>query len=88
MAVLKQSNWEDAKEELIEMAAFLGNQLVKYMDGEWSHFKTAYHESCGIEGCKSIKSCANCLSNLVGGYTKNGMEWVKQIFLKIYWKRR
>jgi hypothetical protein len=23
------------KWELVEMAAFLGNQLVKYLDGEW-----------------------------------------------------
>ena len=88
VSVLKQGDYEDAKEELVEMAAFLGNQLVKYMGGEWYHFKSDYHESCSVEGCKSIASGANCLSNLVGGYTKNGMEWVKQIFLEIYWKRR
>ena len=88
LAVLKQGDWEEAKEELIEMAAFLGNQLVKYMGGEWYHFKSAYHESCSVEGCQSIQCGANCLSNLVGGYTKNGMEWVKQIYIEIYQKRR
>ncbi len=86
VAVLKQGNWEDAKEELIEMAAFLGNQLVKYMGGEWYHFKTEYYESCAIQNCKCKNMCggSNCLRDLVGGYTKNGMEWVKQIYIKIY----
>ena len=30
-AILKQGDYEDAKEELMEIAAFLGNQLVKYL---------------------------------------------------------
>ena len=31
--ILKQGDYEDAKEELMEIAAFLGNQLVKYLGG-------------------------------------------------------
>ena len=90
MAVLKQGSYEDTKEELIEMAAFLGNQLVEYMEGEWYHAKTEYYESCAIRNCNCENICggSNCLRDLVGGYTKNGMEWVKQIYIKIYQNRR
>ena len=64
------------------MAAFLGNQLVKYLDGEWYHFVSKDHESCSIINCNTAYSCTNCLKVLVGGYTKNGMDWVKEIFLE------
>ena len=70
------------KWELVEMAAFLGNQLVKYLDGEWYHFVSKDHESCSIINCNTAYSCTNCLKVLVGGYTKNGMDWVKEIFLE------
>ena len=53
-AVLKQGDYEDAKEELMEIAAFLGNQLVKYLGGRWFHYLSENHESCGVEGCKTL----------------------------------
>ena len=82
VAVLKKQSYEQSKWELVEMAAFLGNQLVKYLDGEWYHFVSKDHESCSITNCNTAYSCTNCLKVLVGGYTKNGMDWVKEIFLE------
>ena len=58
VAVLKKQSYEQSKWELVEMAAFLGNQLVKYLDGEWYHFVSKDHESCSIINCnKSIYMC-------------------------------
>ena len=88
VAILKQGDYEHAKGELVEMAAFLGNQLVKYLGGEWHHFVSKDHESCSVRGCKTLNGGANCLSNIVGGYTQNGMDWVKKIILDRYQNRR
>ena len=41
-----------------------------------------------IIGCKSLNESTNCLSELVGGYTQNGMDWVKDTFLDLYQNRR
>ena len=87
VAILKQGDYEHAKEELVEMAAFLGNQLVKYLGGEWYHFVSKDHESCSVEKCKTMNGSTNCLSNIVGGYTQNGMDWVREIFLELYQER-
>lgn len=87
-AILKQGDYEDAKEELMEIAAFLGNQLVKYLGGRWFHYLSENHESCGVEGCKTLNSGLNCLSVVVGGYTQNGMNWVKKSILNRYQERK
>ena len=88
VAILKQGDYEHAKGELVEMAAFLGNQLVKYLGGEWYHFVSKDHESCSIINCNSIDPGMNCLSEIVGGYTKNGMDWVKESMVSLYQNRR
>ena len=87
-AILKQGDYEDAKEELMEIAAFLGNQLVKYLGGRWFHYLSENHESCGVEGCKTLNPGLNCLSVVVGGYTQNGMNWVKKSILNRYQERK
>lgn len=87
-AILKQGDYEDAKEELMEIAAFLGNQLVKYLGGRWFHYLSENHESCGVEGCKTLNPGLNCLSVVVGGYTQNGMNWVKESIVDMCEKRR
>ena len=46
------------------------------------HFVSKDHESCSIINCNTAYSCTNCLKVLVGGYTKNGMDWVKEILLE------
>lgn len=85
--ILQQGTVEDAKEELTEMAAFLGVQLVKYMGGKWKHFVNGDFESCSVQNLKSEVTSSNCLNLLLGGYSGNGMQWTKRAFLKIYEKR-
>lgn len=87
-AILKQGDYEDAKEELMEIAAFLGNQLVKYLGGRWFHYLSENHESCGVERCKTLNPGLNCLSVVVGGYTQNGMNWVKESIVDMCENRR
>ena len=72
----------------MEIAAFLGNQLVKYLGGRWFHYLSENHESCGVEGCKTLNPGLNCLSVVVGGYTQNGMNWVKKSILNRYQERK
>lgn len=69
------------------MAAFLGVQLEKYMGGEWENFVNGNFESCSVENLESTYRGANCLNLLLGGYSKNGIEWTKNVFLKIYARR-
>ena len=40
-------------------------------------------ESCSVRGCKTLNGGANCLSNIVGGYTKNGMDWHCPLFCNL-----
>lgn len=87
-AILKLGNYEHAKGELVEMAAFLGNQLIKYLGGEWHQFLSADRESCSVHKCKTVNESMNCLSVLVGGYTQNGMDWVKESILDRYRERK
>lgn len=83
--MLQQGTYADAKEELTEMAAFLGVQLVKYMGGEWYHYVNGDFESCAVCEVESYRmSTANCLNLLLGGYSENGIEWTKETFIEIY----
>lgn len=83
--VLQQGTYADAKEELTEMASFLGVQLVKYMGGKWDHFINGDFESCSVRSIKTYRMpTANCLNLLLGGYSVNGIEWTKETFIEIY----
>ena len=86
--VLQQGPYEDAKEELSEMAAFLGVQIIKYIGGEWYHFVNGNFESCVVRRLKSDITSSNCINLLLGGYAENGMEWTKGAFLEIYEGRK
>ena len=78
---LKKGEYQVAKKELVEMAAFLGEQLVRYKGGEWYHYVAKNHESFSVQYIKarSGRSC-NILHILVGGYAQNGIEWVKHCY--------
>lgn len=83
--ILRQGEYEDAKQDLVEMAAFLGQQLVRYMGGEWTHFQREGFESCIISKIKSNRMPAeDCLGLLVGGYGSMGMQWPRNTFLELY----
>ena len=85
VAILCQGEYEDAKEELVEMAAFIGEQLVKYMGGKWHQYVRKDYESCTVYKIKSTRvTSINCLAIIVGGYKDGIMNWPRSILLEVY----
>lgn len=78
-----------AKKELLEMAAFLGEQIVKYKGGEWRHRVTPKIESfciiykIAISKRKKMDYVINCLSLLVGRYLGNSRKWLEGPFYEV-----
>lgn len=82
---LKKGNFEEAKEELVDMAAFLGESLIKYRGGQWEHYMNERDniESCLIDNIKAkTGTCTNLLHVLIGGYGWNGAGWVKNSYMR------
>lgn len=80
---LQKGEYEDAKAELVEIAAFLGEQLVRYKGGEWYRCTKKNYECCLVHKIQTRKTPSmNVLHLLVGGYGYNGMEWVKADFIE------
>ena len=76
---LKKGDYEDAKNELVKIAAFLGDALIYFKGGIWDKYERENYESCGVEEVKSKnESGINILHVLIGGYGYNGMDWVKE----------
>lgn len=80
---------DDAKKELLEMAAFLGEQIVKYKGGKWKHNKNENKETfCIIYDFHFRKNATtemliNILSLLVGRYLGNNRWWLEETFYEI-----
>ena len=78
-----------AKRELLEMAAFLGEQIIKYKGGEWRHRVTPKIESfcitykIAISKRKKMDYVINCLSLLVGRYLGNSRKWLEEPFYEV-----
>ena len=83
-----------AKNELLEMAAFLGEQIVKYKEGWWEHhilpdketFCVLYKQKISETGKVDVLN--NVLSLLVGKYLGNSREWLEDQFYEVIreWK--
>ena len=83
-----------AKKELLEMAAFLGAQIVKYKEGWWRHeimpnreiFCVLYKQKISKTG--KVDVLINVLSLLVGKYLGNSREWLEESFYEVIseWK--
>ena len=83
-----------AKKELLEMAAFLGEQIVKYKEGWWRHeimpnreiFCVLYKQKISKTG--KVDVLINVLSLLVGKYLGNSREWLEESFYEVIseWK--
>ena len=83
-----------AKKELLEMAAFLGEQIVKYRGGWWRHnimpdkeiFCVLYKKK--ISETEKVDVLINVLSLLVGKYLGNSREWLEDQFYEVIreWK--
>lgn len=88
--ILQKGKFEDAKEEIVEMAAFLGEQIRNALGGEWGRYidEKSNFESCFLVDVRSEdNSNVNVLKNIMGGYSSNGMDWTKQIVLDVYTQR-
>ena len=78
---LKKGEYDDAKGELVKIAAFLGDALIHFKGGEWSKFERENYESCSVEGVKARReSGINILHVLIGGYGYNGIDWTKEAY--------
>lgn len=79
---LQKGSYEDAKGELMEMAAFLGVQIERHMGGVW---KLAIDKKDGYKNCYMMEICSkvriNVLDVLVGGYIYNDIEWAKNRYI-------
>lgn len=92
---LRKGTYDDAaKKELLEMAAFLGEQIVKYKEGKWRHTKTLKMETfCVVYKMKisekeKVDVLINVLSLLVGKYLGNSRTWLEEPFHRVIseWK--
>lgn len=86
MKEIQNLNMEQAQETLVEIAAFLGNQLVKYKGGHW----WIYNEydgklSAAIKDIQSFNHLFVCLNQLIWCYKKDcEVAQMKQRFLMDY----
>ena len=77
------------KEELLEMAAFLGEQIVKYKGGSWKLWKNEKVEATNITYIKKIRKneeveeCINLIRVLVRRYLGNNRNWLEEPFFEV-----
>ena len=83
---LRKDDFGARKNEWLEIAAFLGEQIVKYCEGRWILTPVSWGKLCSV-GYK-IKNCdvegeEVLLRLLVGEYLGNGREWIMRSFLRV-----
>ncbi|MDE7434820.1 MAG: hypothetical protein K2N01_03205 [Lachnospiraceae bacterium] len=77
MEELRKGEDEDIREGLVEIAAFLGVQIERHMDGVW---ELHINEENDYGHCYVLPShgiVENILDKVVGGYKLNAIEWLK-----------
>ncbi|MGN0130944.1 MAG: hypothetical protein ACI4AA_00710 [Lachnospiraceae bacterium] len=90
---LSKGKYDDnVKKELLEMAAFLGEQIVKYRGGRWNYSENKNTESfcivCSYHYSKFDKNATaemliNILRLLGGKYLGNNRWWMEEDFYEI-----
>lgn len=87
MIELRKDDFGAARNEWLEIAAFLGEQIVKYCEGHWILTPVSWGKVCPvryeIKNCKGVEAQVPILRLLVGGYLGNGKEWIMQAFLEV-----
>lgn len=82
-----------AKKELLEMAAFLGEQIVKYKGGWWEQRVTPELERFCVIYKKKISETGkvnmliNILRMLIGKYMGNNRTWLERPFYEVISER-
>lgn len=77
MEELRKGEDEDVREGLVEIAAFLGVQIERHMDGAW---ELHINEENDYGRCYVLPSHGvpeNILDKVVGGYKLNAVVWLK-----------
>lgn len=83
---LRKIDFGAGRNEWLEIAAFLGEQIVKYCEGHWSLSTVSGGKVCSVE--YKIKKCTvedivMPLRLLVGEYLGNDKEWIMRAFLDV-----
>lgn len=82
-----------AKKELLEMAAFLGEQIVKYRGGWWERRVTSELErfcvlyKVKISKTETVNNLINILRLLIGKYLGNSRTWLEEDFYEVISER-
>lgn len=84
---LRKNEFGSARDEWLEMAAFLGEQIVKYCEGHWILAMVSGKKVCTVgykvKNCKNVEAKVQILRLLVGGYLGNDKEWIMAPFLRV-----
>lgn len=85
----KGSYTAEAKREVLEIAAFLGEQIVEYKGGTWVQSFYKKWETTFIvyyqkgDGRHKTRNIINLLQMLVGKYLGNTREWLENPFYEV-----
>lgn len=84
---LQKIDFGAGKSEWLEIAAFLGEQIVKYCGGHWILSTVSERKVCSvgykIKKCKNVEAEIVLFRLLVGEYLGNGKEWIMRFFLEV-----
>lgn len=87
MIELRKDDFGAARNEWLEIAAFLGEQIVKYCEGHWILRSVSGTKVCSvgykIKKHRNTEDIVVILRLLVRGYLGNGKEWTMQAFLEV-----
>ncbi len=86
---LKKENIVDVRNELLEIAAFLGVQIERSLQGKWSKYEKDNFFGCSLSeinslGCSSI----NLLNILCSDYSNNDLQRTKDMYMEMYETQR
>lgn len=84
---LRKDDFGAARNEWLEIAAFLGEQIVKYCKGRWILTSVSGRKVCTVgykvKNCKDVEDKVVILKILVGGYIGRNREWMLSSFLDV-----
>ena len=76
---------EEIQTELLKIAAFLGVQLERFLDGKWKLKEFDSGKVCYISEINSYgETDVNIIKCLIGGFLHHGIEWTKNIYYEIW----
>lgn len=82
---LREQDYEDVADEIIEMSAFVGEQIAKYCNGSWeiaskSRFCLVRYK---LNKNPNLEMVIPILRRITAGYMGKGREWMRNVFLDV-----